>query len=132
MARDMEREAQISAVIEAIMACDAREGSYLPDLRTPFGRAIAEAAIDALAKPEPIPSKTARRDRATKPYVTALLLGSGYAAVMMVTVEVLNEAGEVVKTYPDVQQTGIGRYQLLEEAINEAKQWAKAEVLEYR
>lgn len=128
----MNREEQISAVVEAIMACDAREGSYLPDLRTSFGRAIAEAVIDVLAKPEPIPSKTARRDRATKPYITTALLGSGYAVVMIVTVEVLNEAGEVVASNPDIQQTGIGRYQVLEEAINEAKQWAEAEGLEYR
>lgn len=49
------------------------------------------------------------------------LLGSGYAAVLMV--DVTDKHG----TYTDVQQTGIGRYKTHAEAVKEAKDWAAAE-----
>lgn len=51
-----------------------------------------------------------------------MLLGSGYAAVM------INYYDD---SYEDIQQTGIGRYKTSEEAEKEAKEWAEAEDIDY-
>lgn len=51
--------------------------------------------------------------------MTVQLLGSGWASVLMCTVT--REDGS---TYPDVMETGIGRYATKAEAVIEAKQWA--------
>ena len=48
---------------------------------------------------------------------------SGHFAVMLV--DVTDDRG----TYTDVQQSGIGRYRNKQDAIEEAKEWAKAEEL---
>ena len=58
--------------------------------------------------------------------ITVQLLGSGYAAIMLVDV-----TDEKLGTYTDVQQTGIGRYKTRGEAEREAKQWARSEEMEY-
>lgn len=61
-------------------------------------------------------------------YITATLLGSGYAAVYMVLIKE-NDVGE---SYWDVQQTGIGRYKTRKEAEVEAQMWAKTEGIKYQ
>lgn len=60
-------------------------------------------------------------------YVTASLLGSGYAAVHMVLVR-----DPKLGDYWDVQQTGIGRYATREEAEREAKAWSKSDEIRYQ
>lgn len=57
--------------------------------------------------------------------ITVQLLGSGFAAVMLVDVDDQDGLGK----YTDVQDTGIGRYKTREEAVREAKSWAEAEEL---
>lgn len=47
----------------------------------------------------------------------------GYFAVMMV---------EEADGFVDVQQSGIGSYETMEEAEREGREWAKAEELEFR
>lgn len=54
--------------------------------------------------------------------MTVQQLGSGWAAVLMCTVTRSDGS-----TYPDVQDTGMGRYSTREEAVIEAKDWAKME-----
>lgn len=71
------------------------------------------------------------REKVTSEHLEVMLLGSGYAAVHVVTVSVLNEAGEVVSEYPDIQQTGIGRYAHREQAAIEARMWSRSDKLEY-
>lgn len=57
-------------------------------------------------------------------YISTHLYGSGWGAIHM-------RYYEDMKGY-DCQQTGIGRYKTKEEAIKEAKEWSKAEEIEYR
>lgn len=57
-------------------------------------------------------------------YITTTHGGSGYFAVLMTYYP---EDG-----FYDVQQTGVGRFVWKDQAIAEAKEWAKAEGLEYR
>ena len=51
---------------------------------------------------------------------------SGYYAVMYVDV-----MDEQLGTYTDIQQTGIGRYKNKEDAVMEARGWAKSECLPF-
>jgi hypothetical protein len=58
------------------------------------------------------------KERVVSERLEVALLGSGYAAIHMVVVED-GKGG----SYPDVQQTGIGRYATREEAEWEAWGW---------
>ena len=58
--------------------------------------------------------------------ITVKLLGSGFAAIMLVEV-----TDEKLGTYTDIQQTGIGRYKTKQEAESEAKHWANDEGIPY-
>lgn len=53
--------------------------------------------------------------------ITVKLLGSGYAAVLLV--DVTDSKG----TYTDIQQAGIGRYKDYEGAKREAIDWSKSD-----
>jgi hypothetical protein len=57
--------------------------------------------------------------------ITVQLLGSGYAAAMLV--DVTDDIG----TYTDIQDTGIGRYRKREQAVIEAKDWSRDEEIPY-
>lgn len=63
-------------------------------------------------------------EKVTDTWLIASLLGSGYAAVQMVTV--LTDDG---RTYDDVQQTGFGRYKTREEAETEMRQWSHSDAI---
>lgn len=67
-------------------------------------------------------------DKILDQYITATLLGSGHAAVHRVLVL---EEGET-QAYWDMEQTGIGRYEKVENAIIEAKEWAESEGIRYQ
>jgi hypothetical protein len=56
--------------------------------------------------------------------ITVMLLGSGYAAVMLADYEDMDWNTDVVST-------GIGRYRTREEAEQDAKSWAKAVEIPY-
>jgi len=56
--------------------------------------------------------------------ITVQLLGSGWAAVHLVTVQC-----EDGSTYPDVQNVGFGRFATRAEAVVEARTWAAHEEL---
>lgn len=58
------------------------------------------------------------------PYITTTYGGSGYFAVMIWWNPDLGG-------FEEPYQTGIGRYRIDAEAVKEAKDWAKAEELEY-
>jgi hypothetical protein len=64
-------------------------------------------------------------------WVEAKLLGSGWAAVMLVHVEALDCEGESLGNYVDVQATGYGRYATREEALTEGRAWAETEGLPF-
>lgn len=57
-------------------------------------------------------------------YISTYLYGSGYGAIHLRWYADINGY--------DCEQTGIGRYDTLDEAIKEAKEWAEAEEIEYR
>lgn len=58
------------------------------------------------------------------------LLGSGWAAVHIVKVNVRKEGGEDF-TYEDIQQTGVGRYASQHEAWVEAKMWSESDEIPF-
>ncbi len=60
-------------------------------------------------------------EEVSNPIMTVQQLGSGWAAVLMVTVTRSDNS-----KYQDVQDTGFGRYATREEAMTEAKQWAES------
>lgn len=57
------------------------------------------------------------------PYITTTQGMSGHFAVMIHTHE---------DDFPEPWESGIGRYATEDEAIQEAKEWAEAEELEYK
>lgn len=67
------------------------------------------------------------KDKIIDGYITVSLLGSGYAAVHRVLVKEMNPDGTWDEPYWDVEQTGIGRYSTRDEAVVEARDWAKSE-----
>lgn len=63
-------------------------------------------------------------EKCIRHWITTMFGGAGYFAVHVGMFKD-DEIGE----YQDVIQTGIGRYKTSERAIEEAKEWAKAENL---
>lgn len=61
-------------------------------------------------------------------WITIICMGSGFGAAH-VGIFIEDELGG---EYPDIIQTGIGRFKTSEEAKPEAEWWAKAEEIEFK
>ena len=64
--------------------------------------------------------------QATNCYITTTSGMSGYFAILVGKFE------DEPEPYYDIISTGIGRYKTKDEAIEEAKQWAEADELEFK
>jgi hypothetical protein len=64
-------------------------------------------------------------------WVQARLLGSGWAAVMHVAIEVTDAAGESLGGYVDVMDTHAGRFASEAEAQRVGRAWAESEGLPF-